>query len=155
MATIELSIAILAAPSQVWTYLADIRRRPEWMSGIDNLEAASESTRGVGAAFRMVSRGPFGIKLYDDFVCTKWDEDETLVMERRGSIKGKNAFYLVPIELGSRVQLKEELCMPLGLLGELVFHLLFRRHLRRTLSQDIWNLKALVEERQDKDGPVV
>ena len=153
MATIELSIGILASPAQVWACLADIQRRPEWMSGILSFESTSERTRGVGAAFRMVSRGPFGTRVQDDLVCTKWDEEEVLVMERRGGIKGRGSFYLMPIELGTRVRLREELRMPLGLLGEVAFRLLFRRALRRTFRQDIRKLKALVEGGEGIGGP--
>ena len=115
--------------------------------------AVPEAPRHADDTFRMVARGPFGTRVHDDLVCTEWDEEEVLAMERRGGIKGKGSFYLVPIELGTRVRLREELRMPLGLLGELAFRLLFRRPLRRTFNRDIRKLKTLVEGGQDIGGP--
>ena len=155
MATIEVSIGILASPAEVWTYLADIQRQPQWMSGIHSLEITSETAQGVGAAFRVIARGPFGTTVVDDMVCTEWVEAELLTMEHRGRIKGKGSMHLVPIELGTRFRWREELRMPLGLLGELAFRLLFRRALRRTFNQDIRKLKALVESGEDTGGPEV
>ncbi|MCZ6891828.1 MAG: SRPBCC family protein [Chloroflexi bacterium] len=149
MATIEHSIGILASPAQVWARLTDIQGQPDWMTGIRSLEITSETTRGLHTTFRVVSRGPFGTRVVDDMEYTEWVEEQALVVEHRGSVKGHGTFLLTPIELGTRLGWREEIRMPLGLLGELVFRLLYRRALRRTFKQDLWNLKRLVEEKAD------
>ncbi|MCZ6615637.1 MAG: SRPBCC family protein [Chloroflexi bacterium] len=149
MATIEHSIGILASPAQVWARLTDIQGQPDWMTGIRSLEITSETTRGLHTTFRVVSRGPFGTRVVDDMEYTEWVEEQALVVEHRGSVKGQGTFLLTPIELGTRLGWREEIRMPLGLLGELVFRLLYRRALRRTFKQDLWNLKRLVEEKAD------
>ena len=145
MPIIETSIAIQAAPAKVWAYLADIQGYPGWMKGILSLQSTSEATRGVGASFRQVSRGPFGLRVVDDMVCTEWMEGKVLIIEHRGSVKGKTSFQVISIELGSRVRWREEPRLPMGFLGELLFRLLFRRALRRTFSHDLRSLKNLVE----------
>ena len=142
---IETSIAIQATPAKVWAYLADIQGYPRWMKGILSLEITSEATRGVGASFWQVSRGPFGVRVVDDMVCTEWVEGEVLIIEHRGSVKGETSFHVTSIELGSRVRWREEPRLPMGCLGELVFRLFFRRALRRTFSHDLRSLKDLVE----------
>lgn len=149
MATIEHSIGILASPARVWARLTDIQGQPDWMTGIRSLEITSETTRGLHTTFRVVSRGPFGIRVVDDMECTEWVEEQALVVEHQGSVKGRGIFLLTPIELGTRLGWREELGMPLGLLGDLVFSLLYCRALRRTFRQDLWNLKRLVEEKAD------
>ncbi|MCZ6789231.1 MAG: SRPBCC family protein [Chloroflexi bacterium] len=149
MATIEHSIGILASPAQVWARLTDIEGQPDWMTGIRSLEITSETTRGLRTTFRVVSRGPFGTRVVDDMECTEWIEDQAFAVEHQGSVKGRGTLLLTPIELGTRLGWREEIRMPLGLLGELVFRLLYRRALRRTFKQDLWNLKRLVEEKAD------
>lgn len=153
MAIIDLFIGILASPAQVWAYLADMQRQPQWMTGIRSFEITSESVQGIGSSFRVISRGPLGMRVVDEMVCTEWGEGEVLTMEHRGSIKGRSSFTLMPIELGTSLRWREELRMPLGWLGEVAFRLMFRGALRRTFRQDLRNLKAQVEGGKGTAGP--
>ena len=96
--------------------------------------------------------GTLGVRVVDEMVYTEWIE-EVLTVEHLGSIKGKRSFLLKPIELGTYLHWREELHMPLGWLGDLVFRLMFRSALRRTFTQDLRSLKAQVEGRHDVGNP--
>ena len=145
MAIIELSIGIMASPAHVWRCLTDFQAHTMWMTGITSFQITSDIESGLHTSFRVVSRGPFGIRVVDDVECTEWVDMKTLALEHRGAIKGHSVFLLAPIELGTRLSWREELCVPFGLLGGIVFYLLYRRLLRRTFRQDLWNLKRVVE----------
>ena len=100
MAIIEVSIGIQASPAQVWAYMADIPRHPQWMTGIHSLEMTSAGTQGVGTSFRAVSRGPLHTRVVDDMVCTEWTEGEVLSVEHRGSVRGAARSLSHPSSLG-------------------------------------------------------
>ena len=145
MPVLDTTIAIQATPDKVWGYLSDIQLYKRWMTGMDSLIQTSEISRGTGASFKAVSKGPFRTRLEDRMVCTQWIENVLLTLTHHGDVRGETVFRLIPIELGTRIRWQEELWVPLGFPGRLLFTLLFRKTLRQTFSRDIQNFKSLVE----------
>lgn len=145
MVSIVISIGILATSRQVWSLLSDIERQSEWMTNICNLEINEAGGLDKNTTFQVTSKGPFGIRVVDDMECVESIKERQLTINHVGRVKGVSRFTLDPIEDGTRLTWYEDIYIPLGILGKLIFRIFYKRKLRRTFIRDLWKLKKLAE----------
>ena len=66
-----------------FAYVADYRRIPSWMLGIEAFVPVGEQTQGEGAEFDVTAR--FGVRLHTRIRATEWVDQELIGME---SVRG-------------------------------------------------------------------
>ena len=116
------------------------------MTDICNLKINQTGVSGKNTTFQVTSKGPFGMRVVDDMECVEWIKERQLTINHVGRVKGFSRFTLSPIEDGTRFTWHEEIRIPLGILGKLIFRIFYKNKLRRTFTRDLWSLKKLAEE---------
>ena len=74
MATIEFQTQINAAPEEVFAYLSDLEKHPEWSHCME-IEKTSEGQVGVGASYRSKGKN-FGITANETVEVTEHQPNE-------------------------------------------------------------------------------
>ena len=127
MPEITEAVQIAAPPQQVWSALIDWDRQGEWML-LTTVRAEEGGGRGVGARIRAVT----GVKLPggrrvgvpDPMLFTRWEPPFRADVRHVGPVvRGTGTFRVEPSGAGCRFVWTEDLDLPLGLLGRLVWPL--------------------------------
>jgi hypothetical protein len=146
MAELHVRRFIAAPPERVWAVIEALERQGEWMADVRRLDVVSERKRGAGAVMRVTST-LFGLPVVRDVMeITAWEPPRRMDVLHRGQFHGTGAFELQPFAGGTLFTWTEDFRPPLGPLGELVFRLVVRPHLRRVFARSLANLKSLVED---------
>jgi carbon monoxide dehydrogenase subunit G len=151
MAHLEVRTFIAAAPEAVWEILADLEHQAAWMVDVRKLKVVTEEKRGVGAIMHVTSE-LFRLPIVKDVMAiTAWEPPRRMDVEHRGQFKGTGQFLLEPAHNGTTFIWIEDFVPPLGRLGELVFSLVVRPHLRRVFARSLANVRRLAEA-MPRDG---
>ena len=96
-------IQIAAAPEQVFAYVADLARHPEWASNELKIEARSEGAVGVGSKFSSVGH-QFGKDNPDEVTVHEYAPSKRFVFDSEDSSGVfRHTFELTPEGEGTRV----------------------------------------------------
>ncbi len=142
------SVVVTAPPAEVWSYVADLDRYPEFMSGITRWEAEGGLHSGLGARRRMLFKvGSAEVGGLIEIV--EWDEPNDLAwssvtgIDQRGRLRLREAGIT-----STRVELRYAYGVAgaglTGWLSERVSAPTISRHLKRSLHQ----LKEQIERAQ-------
>ncbi len=118
MATMEFQTQISAPPEEVFAYLSDLEKHPEW-SHCSEIKKTSEGPTGVGATYQ--SRGKnFGITANETVAVTEHQPSERFGWRTSGAMGMKFgwSFEMKPQEGGTL--LIERFEPPSGLAGSLI-----------------------------------
>ena len=150
MATIEFQTQINAAPEEVFAYLSDLEKHPEWSHCME-IEKTSEGPVGVGSSYR--SRGKnFGITANETVEVTEHQPNERFGWRTTGAMGMKFgwSFELSPQEGGTL--LIERFEPPSGLMGSFI-SLTAGSSTRKAMEEGLGRIKEKLE-RATGESPV-
>src|SRR5205085_9535433 len=125
----------------VWATLLQWERQPEWMVDAASVRVLGDHRAGPGVQVA-VKTNVFGIAALTDVLeVGEWDPPTRLVMVRRGFVRGRGEWRLEPTDGATTFSWREEIRMPIPLLGELVLRL-YRPFLRRLMRRSVVRLAA-------------
>ena len=142
MATIEFQTQINAAPEEVFAYLSDLEKHPEWSHCME-IEKTSEGPVGVGSSYR--SRGKnFGITANETVEVTEHQPNERFGWRTTGAMGMKFgwSFELSPQEGGTL--LIERFEPPSGLMGSFI-SLTAGSSTRKAMQEGLGRIKEKLE----------
>ena len=142
MATIEFQTQINAAPEEVFAYLSDLEKHPEWSHCME-IEKTSEGPVGVGSSYR--SRGKnFGITANETVEVTEHRPNERFGWRTTGAMGMKFgwSFELSPQEGGTL--LIERFEPPSGLMGSFI-SLTAGSSTRKAMEEGLGRIKEKLE----------
>jgi len=143
MAHLEIRRFIAASPERVWAVLADLEHQAAWMVDVRRLEVVTEQKQGAGAVLHVTSE-LFGLPVVKDVMAiTAWEPPRRMDVEHRGQFHGTGSFLLDPVHNGTIFTWIEDFRPPLGPLGEAVFAIVVRPHLRRVFVRSMENVARL------------
>ncbi len=118
MATMESQVQISAAPEEVFAYLSDLEKHPEWSHCME-IKKTSEGQVGVGASYRSKGKN-FGITANETVEVMEHQPNERFGWRTTGAMGMKFgwSFELSPQEGGTL--LIERFEPPSGLVGSLI-----------------------------------
>ena len=118
MATMESQVQISASPEEVFAYLSDLEKHPDWSHCME-IEKTSEGQVGVGASYRSKGKN-FGITANETVEVTEHQPNERFGWRTTGAMGMKFgwSFELSPQEGGTL--LIERFEPPSGLVGSLI-----------------------------------
>ena len=150
MATMEFQTQISAPPEEVFAYLADLEKHPEWSHCME-IEKTSEGPVGVGSSYR--SRGKnFGITANETVEVTEHQPNERFGWRTTGAMGMKFgwSFEMTPQEGGTL--LIERFEPPSGLRGSFI-SLTAGSSTRKAMEEGLGRIKEKLE-RATGESPV-
>jgi len=142
MAPITASVDIARSPDDVFAYISDVSRHPEWQEGL--VSVTHETDGPVGAGSRIVHRRklPFGVVATTSEV-TAFDPPHKLVFRGLdGPIRAEGSQSVEPAGDGSRVRMEME--MSGHGVGKLMLPMV-RRQAARQVVESHEKLKRILE----------
>jgi len=154
MATMEFQTQISAPPEEVFAYLSDLEKHPEWSHCME-IKKTSEGPVGVGASYRSKGKN-FGITANDTVEVTEHQPNVRFGWRTTGAMGMKFgwSFELQPKEGGTL--LIERFEPPSGLAGSII-GLAARSSTRKAMQEGLANIKEKLEGSQrgsPGQGPV-
>lgn len=135
---------IAHSPEAVWACLTDWRRAPEWMNGIEQMQAIGAEPVGEGTRLAFRARGAAR-----ESTIVAWSPPRRLILRStQGGITATYAYTLEPEDGGTRLTLSAR-CEARGL-GWRLASPLIRHLMKRSDSGQVAALKRLVEARGDR-----
>lgn len=144
MTKIEKSIEIFKSPEEVFSYLKELDRMPEWMSTCKSHEITSDKRYGVGVTTHYVAEHGGKIVEWDSTV-TEWEENRKIAWKCEEPSKNTGMFILEPSPNGTKVTLIMEYEIPIPLLGGLIDKLVVSKSIERGIQEGLNNLKNIIE----------
>ncbi len=142
MATIEFQTQINAAPEEVFAYLSDLEKHPEWSHCME-IEKTSEGAVGVGASYRSKGKN-FGITANETVEVTEHQPNERFGWRTTGAMGMKFgwSFELSPQAGGTL--LIERFEPPSGLMGSFI-GLTAGSSTRKAMQEGLGRIKEKLE----------
>ncbi len=142
MATIEFQTQINAAPEEVFAYLSDLEKHPEWSHCME-IEKTSEGPVGVGASYRSKGKN-FGITANETVEVTEHQPNERFGWRTTGAMGMKFgwSFEMTPQEGGTL--LIERFESPSGLMGSFI-NLTAGSSTRKAMQEGLGRIKEKLE----------
>jgi uncharacterized membrane protein len=142
----ESSIDIAAPVQDVYDYLADFSRHPEWSTGVDEITPAANGPLGVGTELKATETVPGRFTSHTRV--TALEPDRRIAWE---SWDGRTARVQWAFELeeqDGRTHLVQRSCIELtSLLGRILFNLMRKRQMPKENAQSLARIKANLEQR--------
>ncbi len=149
MAHLQVRKHIAATPEAVWDVLADLEHQAAWMVDVRKLQIVTQKQRGVGVIMHVTS-ALFGLPVVRDIMeITAWQPPHRMDVEHRGQFHGSGSFVIERSGQGVEFVWTEAFQPPLGVLGEAVFALLVRPHLRMVFARSMENVRRIAEAHVD------
>ena len=111
MAGLRVCTSIARPPSEVWRYLEQIERHPEWMRDCVAVRFEGAQRRGVGTRFVAVTR-VLGITVDDRMEVVTWRARRAIGVRHSGVVKGTGEFRVTRRPGGTRFCWVETLEFP-------------------------------------------
>ncbi len=142
MATMQLQVQISAPPDEVFAYLSDLEKHPEWSHCME-IKKTSEGQVGVGASYRSKGKN-FGITANETVEVTEHQPNERFGWRTTGAMRMKFgwSFELTPQEGGTL--LIERFEAPSGLVGSLI-NLAAGSSTRKAMQEGLGRIKEKLE----------
>lgn len=145
MAHISTSIEISRSPEDVFAYISDVSRHPEWQPGL--LATAVETEGPIQVGSRVVHRRKIGpTTLVATSEVTEFDPPHVVAFrDLDGALRGDGRERVDPVDEGSRVSFEMEV-RGHGFLGVLMLPMA-RKQVTRQVVEAHENLKRILETR--------
>jgi uncharacterized protein YndB with AHSA1/START domain len=142
MATIESQLQISAPPEEVFAYLSDLEKHPEWSHCME-IKKTSEGPVGVGTTYQSKGKN-FGITANETVEVTEYRPSERFAWLTKGALGMKFgwSFDLSPKEGGTLVT--ELFEPPTGFVGSLI-STLTGSSTRKAMEEGLANIKEKLE----------
>ena len=140
---IDTSIEIDRPPAAVWPYLVDWERLGRWMREARSFRVTSDHREGIGVTAEATVRIA-GITTRDRVRVTRWEPPTLLELVHLGWVSGTGTMRLTPTGTGCRLDWRETLRPPWGVLGAVGIRLFLPR-MRAIFARDLRLLRELVE----------
>ena len=144
LAKIEKSIEVAVAPNEVFSYLRELERMPEWMPACKSHRITSEKKYGVGVTTHCVMEH-VGRTIEWDSVITEWEENRKLAWHCEEPTKNDGIFKLEPIEGGTKVTFIMDYELPYSILGTIIDKLKVGKAVEQNIEEALRNLKKILE----------
>ena len=129
MANVSVGRRLGAPPDRIWPYLADAKRWPEWMPGLESSEVTNGKTEGVGRRQRL-GLSYAGRRAEIELEITEWEPERRIgwvhLVERIQGMEQKFArdirttVTLAPAAGGGTDMTFEGSWQPVGLMGKML-----------------------------------
>ncbi len=115
--TLQLTVDVPADPQTVFDAMTDWDAQHEWMLGT-RVEGRHQNGKGIGGTFAAFTGiGPLGF--WDPMTITRWDAPHVVEVLHEGNVvKGTGEFRVERAGSGSRFVWREDIDLPLGMLGQ-------------------------------------
>ena len=155
MSTINLEFDVEKPLPEVWQFGLESNRIPEWQFDISAVKDASGSITGVGYAYTLVYR-MWGRDFDSPVQITRFDPPYTLQTSGRTPIGGffRSMTHMQATATGTHIEWQMDYQLPLGLLGNMLDFLIFRKAFESTVRKYNDNFKAVVEGRLPPHRPI-
>ena len=142
MATIQSQVQISASPEEVFVYLSDLEKHPEWSHSME-VKKTSEGQVGVGASYKSKGKN-FGITASETVEVTEHRPNERFGWRTTGAMGMKFgwSFEMSPQEGGTL--LIERFEPPGGLVGSLI-NLATGSSTRKAMQEGLGRIKVRLE----------
>jgi uncharacterized membrane protein len=131
--TIEESVVVERPPDQVYDFVADLERGPEWQATLESVDVER----------RVEVRSFAGHRREASFEVTETDRPDRFAIESRsGPVRAKAAFRFSPVDEGTRVAVRLDL--ELGGAARLAGAMM-RGRLARETRENLERLRALLD----------
>jgi uncharacterized protein YndB with AHSA1/START domain len=108
---IEATVLIDAPLARVWAELADFASHPQWMDDAATVRFLTERTTGIGTRIEAATQvGP--LRVADVMEVVRWEEEQTIVVEHVGTVKGFGRFDIGSTGDGTEMRWVEDLRFP-------------------------------------------
>ena len=117
--SLQVCVTIERPIDEVWAYLEQIERHPEWMRDCVGIRFDGQQRRGVGTSYVADTRILF-LRLDDAMEVVEWEPGRRVVIRHGGMVSGTGEFRLDPVgETATRFCWSENLRFPPWLAGRL------------------------------------
>jgi hypothetical protein len=143
---VEAAAFLAASPEDAWRVLLRWELQPRWMHDADSVRVLSTHREGEGVRIAVRTR-VLGVPLFTEALeVTSWDPPRRLALAHRGFVRGKGEWLLQPTPHGTRFRWREEISLPVPVLGELAL-LAYRPFMRRLMRRSLANLASMLARR--------
>ncbi len=151
MGTLESEVQISASPEEVFAYLSDLEKHPEWSHCME-INKTSEGPVGVGSTYQSKGKN-FGITANETVEVTEHRPNERFAWRTAGAMGMKFgwSFEMRPQE--GRTLLTERFEPPAGVIGSLI-KTLTGSSTRKAMEEGLANIKDKLEGSQALAGPL-
>ncbi|MGH2451893.1 MAG: SRPBCC family protein [Candidatus Limnocylindria bacterium] len=149
MINLESSTVINRPVEEVFAFVTDMERRPQWMSGVEELRWTSDGPPRVGSTFRTVRRA-MGRRMESDSVLTAYEPNSKYSYKTTGgpfSMEVTATFEAVQDGTEYRVFAQGGLSGVFTIVAPVL-----GRMVKRDLETDLSNLKDLLERGPESDA---
>jgi uncharacterized protein YndB with AHSA1/START domain len=145
MAHISTSVEIARSPEEVFAFISDVSRHPEWQPGLISTAVQTEGPLQVGS--RVVHKRKIGPTTFTaTSEVTEFDPPHVVAFrDLDGALRGDGRERVEPVDQGSRVSFDMEV-RGHGLLGVLMLPMV-RRQVTRQVVESHKKLKLMLEAR--------
>ena len=144
MPTIERSITIAAPVEDVFAVVDDPKRQTEWLPGVTKVADVVRTQDRVGDTYK-ATYSILGMRFATKISLLQWEKNKGYVERMEGSLPGTFAVNCEPNEQGTRLTLRIDYTITMGVLGKAMNRLLFERMNEKTIERGVENLKLLCE----------
>jgi hypothetical protein len=137
---------LAASPEEVWEVVTRWEEQPRWMVDAGRVEVSGGRRAGLGtrvAATTLVLGLPV---LREVLEVTEWVPASRLGLAHRSLVRGHGEWRLRRTERGTRFLWREELSLPVPVMGELVLRI-YRPLMALLMRRSLSNLARVVEAR--------
>ncbi len=145
MGTLESEVQISASPEEVFAYLSDLEKHPEWSHTME-IRRTSEGPIGVGSTYASKGKN-FGITANDMVEVTEHQPNERFAWQTAGAMGMKFGWSFEMRPQGSGTLLTERFEPPAGVIGSLI-NTFTGSSTRKAMEEGLANIKEKLEGSQ-------
>jgi uncharacterized protein YndB with AHSA1/START domain len=106
------TVKIGRPPAEVFAFLADGTKDPQWRAGV--LDVRLKSGAGKGAVYEQGVKGPFGRRVPADYEITTYEPEQRIEFRAiAGPVRPEGSYELQPVDGGTRLRFSLR-CSPTG-----------------------------------------
>jgi uncharacterized protein YndB with AHSA1/START domain len=143
---VEAAAFLAASPEEAWRALLRWELQPRWMHDADSVQVLTTYREGEGVRIAVRTR-VLGVPLFTEVLeVTAWEPPRRLALAHRGFARGSGQWLLEPTAHGTRFRWREEISLPVPILGELAL-LAYRPFMRWLMRRSLASLASMLGRR--------
>ena len=141
---VEAATLLAVSLDEAWRTLLRWELQPRWMHDADSVRVLTPGREGQGVRIAVRTR-VLGVPLFTEVLeVTAWEPPRRLALAHRGFVRGAGEWLLEPTAHGSRFRWREELSLPVPVLGEFAL-LAYRPFMRWLMRRSLANLASMLD----------